>query len=238
MALLLRLALLFKGGLPVNRELALFPLNTVLFPGMPLHLHIFEPRYKQMIGECVAEKKPFGVVLIRSGQEVGDALTETHEIGTMARVTQVQRLPNGEMNIATVGQERFRIARTHTQKPYLTGVVDEYPLLLNDSAQVRGLARGLSTMMTNYLRIYAQIGDTEPDAGIPVLPTDPLSIAFLTAVTIKVPIDDKQALLGVPDLQTLLHVERKMLARELAILRHLVAEGPRWRDTVHLFSPN
>jgi hypothetical protein len=221
MALLLRLALLFKGGLPVNRELDLFPLNTVLFPGMPLHLHIFEPRYKQMIGECVAEKKPFGVVLIRSGQEVGDALTETHEIGTMARVTQVQRLPNGEMNIATVG-----------------GVVDEYPLLLNDSAQVRGLARGLSTMMTNYLRIYAQIGDTEPDAGIPVLPTDPLSIAFLTAVTIKVPIDDKQALLGVPDLQTLLHVERKMLARELAILRHLVAEGPRWRDTVHLFSPN
>jgi uncharacterized protein len=57
-------------------ELPLFPLQTVLFPGMPFVLHIFEQRYRQMIGECLRDDQPFGVVLIREGEEVGDPLVE------------------------------------------------------------------------------------------------------------------------------------------------------------------
>ena len=53
-------------------QLSLFPLNLVLFPGMPLPLHIFEERYKAMIGDCVEREQPFGIVLIKEGQEVGD----------------------------------------------------------------------------------------------------------------------------------------------------------------------
>jgi Lon protease-like protein len=83
-------------------EIPLFPLNTVLFPGMPLPLHIFEDRYKGMINQSIQEATPFGVVLIREGAEVGDTAIP-YDVGTSAFVTQVERLPDGRMNINTVG---------------------------------------------------------------------------------------------------------------------------------------
>ena len=87
--------------------LALFPLNTVLFPGMPLPLHIFEERYKIMIGRCIDEDRPFGVVLIQSGTEVGNPAVP-HVVGTTALIAAVKRLEDGRMNLIAVGQERFR----------------------------------------------------------------------------------------------------------------------------------
>ena len=84
-------------------ELPLFPLNTVLFPGMPLPLHIFEDRYKQMINNCLEEKEPFGVVLIRNGKEALGPLAQPHSIGCTARIVEVQKLSDGRMNITSVG---------------------------------------------------------------------------------------------------------------------------------------
>jgi Lon protease-like protein len=104
-------------------ELPLFPLNTVLFPGMKLPLHIFEPRYRQMIGECIDEERPFGVVLIRSGPEVGGGAAP-HEIGTTARLVEVERLDDGRFNIVCLGQDRFRIAETSSARAYLVGDVE------------------------------------------------------------------------------------------------------------------
>ena len=104
-------------------DLPLFPLKTVLFPGARLPLHIFEPRYRQMIGECVEREAPFGVVLIRSGAEVGGGAVP-HRVGATARITAVERLPDGRMNIVTVGQQRFRILETTTERPYLMGTVE------------------------------------------------------------------------------------------------------------------
>ena len=69
-------------------ELPLFPLNTVLFPGATLPLHIFEDRYKEMISQCIEEHRPFGVLLIRKGREAGD-LAEPFEIGTTAHIARV-----------------------------------------------------------------------------------------------------------------------------------------------------
>ena len=92
-------------------ELPLFPLNSVLFPGATLPLHIFEERYKLMIGRCLQSGSPFGVLLIRSGNEVGEA-TEPFEVGTTARIVRVQHLDEGRMNLVCLGEQRFRLLGT------------------------------------------------------------------------------------------------------------------------------
>ena len=101
-------------------ELPLFPLNLVLFPGMRLPLHIFEERYKAMIGDCIDREVPFGVVLIREGPEVGGP-AEPFRIGTSARVTQVQRLEEGRMNLLALGERRFDLVEIVQQEPHMVG---------------------------------------------------------------------------------------------------------------------
>jgi Lon protease-like protein len=90
------------------RELPLFPLQTVLFPGMVLPLHIFEARYRTMIDLCLRENKPFGVLLIRDGHEVGGPAI-TYRMGTSAYITQAETLPDGRINILSVGYQRFSL---------------------------------------------------------------------------------------------------------------------------------
>ena len=84
-------------------ELPLFPLHTVLFPGMPLALHVFEPRYLQMVGECMRTRQPFGVVLIREGQEVGDPTAELFPVGCTAEIAQLQPLEDGRLQLLVIG---------------------------------------------------------------------------------------------------------------------------------------
>lgn len=104
-------------------ELCLFPLsNVVLFPKMHLPLHIFEERYKNMIRACINEQQPFGVLLIRQGQEVGEP-AEPFKIGTTARITKVQELQEGRLNISTEGERRFELVHTSQTLPYMTGLI-------------------------------------------------------------------------------------------------------------------
>lgn len=93
-----------------SAELPLFPLNTVLFPGGPLPLRIFETRYIDLVRRCVRENFSFGIVRIRTGQEVG-AVTTTADIGTSARIADFYQLPDGLLGITCVGERRFRILR-------------------------------------------------------------------------------------------------------------------------------
>jgi hypothetical protein len=104
-------------------ELPLFPLNTVLFPGMPIDLHIFEPRYLLMISRCLTAEQPFGVVLIRTGLEANGALAEPYSIGTTARISTVEHLADGRMNLTALGEERFEILSLDRSGPYLVGQV-------------------------------------------------------------------------------------------------------------------
>src|SRR2546421_12044360 len=90
-----------------GRVLPLFPLEqVVLFPGMSLPLHIFEERYKVMIGACQVTDQLFGVLLIRAGQEVGEP-ADPERVGCTARMQRVDRMPDGQMKILTVGEQRF-----------------------------------------------------------------------------------------------------------------------------------
>jgi len=88
-------------------QVPLFPLNTVLFPGGPLPLRIFEPRYLDMISACVKNDSQFGVLLIREGGETGPATT--HEIGTLARVSDWYQGSDGLLGVTAIGEQRFRV---------------------------------------------------------------------------------------------------------------------------------
>jgi len=95
-------------------EIPLFPLNTVLFPGGPLPLRIFEPRYVDMVRKCMREGAPFGVLLIRTGAEVG-AVTSTADVGTSARIVDFNQMQDGLLGITCLGDKRFRVASRRTQ---------------------------------------------------------------------------------------------------------------------------
>ncbi len=103
----------------VSERLRLFPLNTVLFPGATLHLHVFEPRYKQLIAECLDRGEAFGVCLIREGGEAGDPEVNPHEIGTTAEISEVMPLPFGRYYVSTIGKRRFRITDIISREPFL-----------------------------------------------------------------------------------------------------------------------
>jgi hypothetical protein len=94
--------------------LPLFPLNTVLFPGGPLSLRIFEPRYLDMVRRCLKELSPFGVVLILAGAEAGD-VSAVADIGTSARLVDFDTLPDGLLGVTCVGERRFRLQRRWQQ---------------------------------------------------------------------------------------------------------------------------
>lgn len=109
-------------------EVPLFPLHSVLFPGGPLSLRIFEPRYLDMVRRCLKEHSEFGVVLILEGAEAG-AVTATADTGTSARLVDFDTLPDGLLGVVCVGERRFHVLRRWLQHDGLNvGAVDYLPL--------------------------------------------------------------------------------------------------------------
>lgn len=113
-------------------RLRLFPLRTVLFPGMDLQLQVFEERYRTLVAECLETGEPFGVVLIKEGPEVGGAAVP-HKVGCTARITRVAPTRDGRLSLNAVGSRRFRIAQLHEDRAYLSADV-EYPV--DETAEV------------------------------------------------------------------------------------------------------
>ena len=95
-------------------SIPLFPLHTVLFPGGPLRLRIFEPRYLDMVSRCMRESSGFGVALIVSGQEAGGP-AQTVDVGTLARIVDFEQLDDGLLGITARGERRFRIVHVHQE---------------------------------------------------------------------------------------------------------------------------
>lgn len=197
----------------------LFPLSTVLFPGMMLPLHVFEPRYRLMIQRCIKLEQPFGVVLIREGSEVGGPSTP-HDVGTSAVITQADWLPDGRINIQTVGHERFRIHGLHQQEPFMVGMVEDYPLEGTDDPAAEPLAGGLRSGLRTYLGTLARA--TEVEVSLDDLPEDGLTLAYFAAIMLPLPLEDKQAILATSDLVSILKAEKLLLKREMMLLDHVI----------------
>lgn len=215
------------------RELPLFPLNTVLFPGMPLRLHIFEERYKQMIAYCRESGEPFGVALIRSGEEVG-ATAEPHLIGCTAYITQIEMLAAGRMNIAAVGEERFRLQSLKYDRPYLVGMVTDYPLVMALPEGMDDRSRALRAWVRRYLAVLSKASDTPFE--VQQLPTDPLRLAYLAAFLLQIPMPQKQDLLAVQRLDDLLAELRTAYRREVTLLQVMATKDE--APITGPFSPN
>ncbi|HEY8544223.1 MAG TPA: LON peptidase substrate-binding domain-containing protein [Acidimicrobiales bacterium] len=104
----------------------MFPLGTVLVPGMPLPLHVFEPRYRAMLRDCLAGDRTFGVVLIERGSEVGGGDVRT-DVGTRARIVEAEELPDGRWAVVALGVERIRVDRWLPDDPYPRAEVTAWP---------------------------------------------------------------------------------------------------------------
>lgn len=160
-------------------QVPLFPLNAVLFPGGPLPLRIFEPRYLDMISNCMKNDTPFGVLLIREGGEVGPATT--HSIGTLARVADWYQGSDGLLGVTAVGEHRFRVISSDTQVDGLNiGEIeilpDEAPIPIPE--QYRAMPDILTRVLDDLGRLYETLERHMDDAAwvtsrfVEILPID------------------------------------------------------------------
>ena len=216
------------------QRLPLFPLNTVLFPGMVLPLHIFEPRYRLMIGRCIQENTPFGVVLIREGVEVGGNAVP-HEIGTSAYVINVERLPDGRMDISTVGHQRYRVREIVEERPFLIAAVEDRPLQGIQSPDAERIAVRLSGVLRKYLDVLTRSVGLKLSAE--QIPAENMPLAYFAATVLPIPPDEKQALLAIDDLPELLKTEYTLFKRENMLLGQMIKQQQRG-GTGSLFSAN
>lgn len=206
-------------------DLPLFPLNTVLFPGQPLSLHIFEERYKEMINLCIETQQPFGVVLLESGKaEINPFNPEPakpHTIGCTAQITQVQHLFAGRMNITAVGHERFMIHELKHEHAYLVGGVELHPMAFGDKTALAGQSAALSYWIDRYLKALEKAGQIQP--GHRMLPTQSDTLAYLAAVLLQgATMEQKQELLSAPTLLDMTNTLRTSYRREVMLLELLL----------------
>jgi len=178
----------------MSETLPLFPLGTVLFPGLLLPLHIFEDRYRQLVRDLADGPEPrrFGVIAIRHGRETGvDGIQALYEIGCTAILRQVKPLEDGRYDVVTVGTQRFRLASLDDSGPYLRGQVDLLTEEAGDEAAAAQAVRVVRDGFRAYLNALAERGVTQISA-------EPDALHRLTA-------------------------ERALLSRELTMLRTLTA---------------
>ena len=111
----------------MDSNLRLFPLNTVLFPGMTIPLSIFQERYRKLITECINNEEPFGVLLLRNGLDTDEKNEDLYSIGCTARITDSLPQQDGTILISSRGEKRFRLLELTQKEPFLIGKVD-YPV--------------------------------------------------------------------------------------------------------------
>ncbi len=191
--------------------LPLFPLDAVLLPGAPLPLHVFEPRYKEMIGECLERKQPFGVVRAKEG--------EVAEIGCTAEILNVaKKYDDGRMDILTQGRQRFEVMQVHSERSFLQAEV----LYFCDDPGA-ATREEISRAMELHGEIMKLAG-SEPEGASEV---NDQELSFHLAGSLPLDLDFKQTLLGMkseperlqavtiffenilPSLRRTLHVRRK-----------------------------
>lgn len=199
-------------------ELPLFPLHTVLFPQGVVPLHVFEPRYREMVQRCLDEEIEFGVALIRSGGEVGGS-AEPYRYGTTARIREVRRLDGGKMLIEAVGVSRFRLLEIESAShPYLQGRVELLPEPIGDPVEVRRIAVRAQRLFVRFFRLLPP-ALREAEAPHLELPDDPRELSYFVAAALHTGNREKQHLLELPSAEERLAWEIGLLHRQVEALR-------------------
>lgn len=204
----------------MTEMMPLFPLTTVLFPGMRLPLHVFEERYQKLVRDLLEQPEPrqFGVIAIRKGRETGpDGVTALHEVGCVATVREVEPRDEGRYELATVGTRRFRLVSTDRTLPYLRGEIEPLPDETGDAAMAALVAQRVQTAFRGYLNALADRGGGV--ISVTDLPDEPLLLSYIIAAAMIIDLPERQSLLAAPDAAARLRAERSLLVREIGMLR-------------------
>ena len=172
-------------------KVPIFPLRTVLYPGGPLPLRIFEARYLDMISSCLKTESPFGVVLIRDGSETGPA--DTYDVGTLAKITDWYQGSDGLLGVTAVGESRFRLMSASRQDDGLN--IGEIELIDNETPvalpeEYQGMAQILAGVLGNLGRLYEPLDKNYSDAGW---------VSFRFAEILPIAPEEKQSCLEIDD---------------------------------------
>jgi Lon protease-like protein len=208
----------------MGETMPLFPLGTVLYPGLVLPLHIFEERYRQLVRDLLDGPEPqhFGVIAIRKGRETGvDGVSALYEIGCTARLRQVKEHDDGRFDLVTVGAQRFRLVELGQSQPYLRGEIELLTEETGDAAAAALVVQAVQRTFRDYLDALSTQGAARVD--VPDLPDEPLLLSYLVAASMIVDLSDRQVLLAEPDALRRLVAERVLLARETRMLRRLTS---------------
>jgi Lon protease-like protein len=209
----------------VSDELPLFPLNTVLFPGMTMGLHVFEDRYRALVHHLLTipdrSQRLFGVVAIREGYEVGShGVQSLHRVGCVAQMTTVEPAEDGRFDIEVVGRERFRLEAVDASGPYLVSTVetmtDASDPAAGPSSTSEEAARARETFGTYRTRLSEVRGADVLDVE---LPADPVFLSYTLAATCLLTLRERQALLETGSADERLMMLRHAMHEEMRAMR-------------------
>jgi len=211
------------------RELPLFPLPVVLFPGMPMPLHIFEPRYRKLLSDIRAADNLFGLSYFdadASGKEIPPA----GHIGCVAEVTETQALPDGRSNVLTVGVIRYQAdAYVERGDPYLVVRANFFE---DDDEEPESLSANARDVAATFMRVANSIRVLNDERGnLPdITDTEPQKLSFLVAAALEIEPETKQELLELRSTSERLSRLRDVLARvvrgyEERARLHAIAKG-------------
>ena len=198
----------------------IFPLSTVLVPGMSLPLHIFETRYRQLVTDLLQLPEPerrFGVIAIKAGWEVGTSNTPAlHQIGTMAKVRKIKHLAEGTFDLVTTGADRFSLEELlPARAPYLMARVNFLP-----PAETQAPDELISHAMRSYLNYLRVIGETT-EAAYAQLPSQAGALANLLITTLSGNVQEQQQLLEMNSAKEKLSKLIKIFNRESILLEEI-----------------
>jgi len=209
-----------------TETLPLFPLGTVLYPGLVLPLNIFEERYRQLVRDLLDGPEPrrFGVIAIREGRETGvDGVSALHDVGCVAIVREATELPDGRYELLTVGTERFKLHRlggaAGQSTPYLLGEVELLGEPVGDETEAEVAVAAVRRGFRGYLDMLVTKGSAT--ISVPELPDEPVLLSYLVAASVIIDLPQRQGLLAQPTALRRLRAEQALLAKETAILRSL-----------------
>ncbi len=203
-------------------ELPLFPLNIVLFPGTVRHLHIFEPRYRQMVRDCLQMGKPFGLVQVKEGSDY--LREEPYSVGTMAEIHNLSKLDDGGYNLVAVGTKRFRILRSHRDKPYISGLVEPFADQAEPEEKLELYTRQVQQLFNTYLHmLLEESGEKSVET---TLPEDSEELSHFIAYFLDIDDEQKQRYLEMTSTLQRLQAEIGYLRREVPFMRQILFHSP------------
>jgi uncharacterized protein len=206
-------------------NIPLFPLQTVLFPGMPIHLHVFEKRYRMMIQRCLQKDLTFGVVLLRKGHET-DTNQQTYAVGCTAKIVDIEALKDGRFYLTALGESRFKINSIDSSTPYMMGDIEEIYTDYNHSHLLLPETNILRRQIRTYLDLLSATDGYQYELKELTntslhLPEEPVFLIHLAASLLQLPSNEKQNLLAISNLFELNSKVQRIYRREISIMKSL-----------------